>query len=88
MLGVGLGVLIVRDGVPSLRIATAYAAKQTCSCLFVAGRDLDSCQGDYSPGSARWFNWERSAQAVAVSFAGVISSQASFTHGKGCHASR
>ncbi|WP_421722797.1 hypothetical protein [Bauldia sp.] len=82
----GLGFLIVRDGVPSLRIATAYAAKQTCSCLFVAGRDLASCQGDYNPFTARWFAWDPTEQAVTVSFAGLISSQATYADGNGCRA--
>ena len=40
---VGIGVWSARDTFATARIGTTYVAKQTCSCLFVAGRPLDSC---------------------------------------------
>ncbi len=30
-------------------VGTGYAAKQLCSCIFVAGRSLDSCRADLLP---------------------------------------
>ncbi|MEO7733907.1 MAG: hypothetical protein ABIY55_23285 [Kofleriaceae bacterium] len=32
-----------------LKIGTGYAAQQTCACMFVSGRTLDSCLGDLEP---------------------------------------
>ena len=32
-----------------LKIGTGYAAQQTCACLFISGRTLDSCLGDLEP---------------------------------------
>ncbi len=85
---VGVGALIAWHGVPTLRIATAYAAKQTCSCLFVSRRPLESCLADYDPGLARWFSWDATERAVVVSFAGTISSRATIVDGAGCHVAR
>jgi len=42
----------MRDQIAYARIATGYAAKQTCSCLNVSGRTLDSCMADF-PAEAR-----------------------------------
>ena len=90
---VGVGVVIVaaaavylaRDLVPLVRIATAYGAQQTCSCLFVSGRSFDSCQTDFNPDDTRWLSWRVEERAVTVSMVGVISSRARFDEGFGCH---
>jgi hypothetical protein len=31
-------------------LGSAYAARVGCSCRYVQGRSLDSCQGDFEPG--------------------------------------
>lgn len=31
-------------------LGSAYAARVGCSCRYVQGRDLESCQGDFEPG--------------------------------------
>ncbi len=46
VLVVALGVILAVY-VPRLtRIGVGYAAEQTCACLFVSGRTLESCRGD------------------------------------------
>ena len=38
-----------RETWATAKIGTVYVAKQTCSCLFVAGRPMESCRTDYDP---------------------------------------
>ncbi len=94
VVGVGAVVLaaaalyLERQVVPLARIATAYGAEQTCSCLFVSGRSFASCQTDYTASDARWLSWRVKDHAVTASVAGVISSRADFDEGFGCHVAR
>ena len=30
-------------------LGSGYAAQQTCACLFISGRSVDSCRGDLDP---------------------------------------
>lgn len=67
------------------RIATGYAAKQTCSCLHVSGRTLESCLGDF-PEDARdniTIAQEGAIVRASVLF-GAISASASYEEGFGC----
>ena len=57
ILGLVLGLLLIggavwqfwlKDQVAFAKVATAYGAKQVCSCLFVGERELDSCLGDFT----------------------------------------
>jgi hypothetical protein len=75
-----------RDTWASARIGAAYVAKQTCSCLFVAGRPMDSCRTDYEPDAIKPLTVEASKDSVKVSaLAGLISRTAQFEPGFGCH---
>jgi hypothetical protein len=81
----GAAFYLAREVIPLARIATAYGAMQTCSCLFVSERSFDSCQTDFNPDDTRWLSWRVEERAVAVSLVGVISSRARFDEGFGCH---
>ena len=92
-LGLGLIVLIALgawyyggDLYTTARIGTAYAAKQTCSCRFVAGRAPESCPSDYNPNDLKSLTVNVGTNKVTVSaLAGVISATAVFEDGFGCH---
>lgn len=77
-------------------IATAYGAKQVCSCRFVAERELDSCFGDFttdislidfsvSSSEVRSETATTRADTVTASvLGGLIRNQARFEPGLGC----
>jgi hypothetical protein len=83
--GLGATTWNVKDDVAYAHIATGYAAKQTCSCVHVSGRALDSCIGDF-PEEAR--TQITIAQDGAITRAsvlfGAVSAQAQFEDGFGC----
>ena len=83
---VGIGAWGARDTFATARIGTAYVAKQTCSCLFVAGRPADSCRTDFDPAALQPLEIIAGGNAVTVSaLAGLISSRSEFDKGYGCH---
>ena len=74
-----------RDAYATARIGTAYVAKQTCSCLFVARRSADSCATDYNAADIRQLTVEPAASSVTVSaLGGLVSTRAEFGEGYGC----
>ncbi len=92
---IGAGVLVVivgvalyagRDTWATAKVGTVYVAKQTCSCLFVAGRPMDSCRTDFDLAAIKPLTVEATDQGVKVSaLAGLVSAQAEFEPGFGCH---
>ena len=75
-----------RDTWATAKIGTVYVAKQTCSCLFVAGRPMESCRTDYDPEAIKPLTVETTDRSVKVSaLAGLVSAQADFEPGFGCH---
>ena len=75
-----------RETWATAKIGTVYVAKQTCSCLFVAGRPMESCRTDYDPEALKPLTVETSDSGVKVSaLAGLVSAQAKFEPGFGCH---
>jgi hypothetical protein len=76
------------QGVSLARIATNYAAEQTCACLFVSGRSPESCQAELGRFASRFMTWRIEEPAVTVSLLRVFSARAEFEQGFGCHAAR
>ena len=67
------------------RIATAYAAKQTCSCLFVSGRPLESCVADFPPDARDAISVELEGERVRASVLfGAVSAEAEADGEFGC----
>lgn len=74
----------LKDQMAFAKIASAYGAKMVCSCRFVAGRDMDSCQGDFTVDTSQ-FTFEEAENMVRVSLVGgLVSSQAVHEPGLGC----
>jgi len=83
---VGVGGWGARDTFATARMGTTYVAKQTCSCLFVAGRPLASCSSDFNPESLQSLDVVTDHSVVTVSaLGGLVSSRAEFENGFGCH---
>jgi hypothetical protein len=77
---------LARDQMALARIGTGFAAKQTCSCLYLSRRSLSSCMTDFDPAAARWFAWRIDDQSVTVSAVfGIFSSTSVLEDGFGCH---
>lgn len=75
----------LRDDLAYAKLATGYAAKQTCSCLHISGRTLDSCMADF-PADARSMisiNQDENTVRASVLF-GAVSAEAIYDEEFGC----
>ncbi|MBK7171098.1 MAG: hypothetical protein IPH83_18320 [Gammaproteobacteria bacterium] len=72
------------DASRALDNATRYAARMSCSCVFVTGRDLQACLADLPP-QAQWLDIEadRAVQRVTARVLWATGS-AHYTEGRGC----
>ena len=66
------------------RIGAAFVARTTCSCLFVAGRTLESCRSDWPPGTEILTVSQEEDAVIASAAMGVISARAIFEDDYGC----
>ena len=67
------------------RIATGYAAKETCSCLNVSGRDLQSCIADFPAEARGAVRVTQHGDPISTTMpVSAISAQATFEDGFGC----
>lgn len=41
-----VGALVYRYATGAVEVGAGYVAKEACSCIFIAGRDLESCRQD------------------------------------------
>lgn len=76
----------LRDSFTYAGIATGYAAKQTCSCVHVGGRSLESCLDDFPDAAARaQLSVTQDGDRVRASaLFGVFHSEAVFEAEYGC----
>ena len=67
-----------------LNIGTGYAAQQTCACLFVSGRTLESCLGDLEPLARKLISIHPGADEVTASGFVLETAIARYEKGFGC----
>ena len=75
--------LVLLRFVPLGRIGAGYAAEQTCACVFVSGRALDSCRGDLDPLARKLVSLDVGRDEVRAR-AGFLHARARFDAATGC----
>ena len=85
VLAIGAGAWASRGQVDYANIATGYAAKQTCSCLHVSERKLDSCIADFPEDARENITITQDGNSVHASVLfGAISAEAIYEEEYGC----
>jgi hypothetical protein len=81
-----IGIFWVINGpVAYARIATGFAAQQTCACLHVSNRTLDSCVAEFPEDARRQFELETEGDIVRASvLGGAIKAEARYEERFGC----
>ncbi|MEO0884158.1 MAG: hypothetical protein AAFY34_15740 [Pseudomonadota bacterium] len=85
--GAALWQFVLKEQMAFADVATAYAAKQICSCRFVAERSIDSCSRDFTQDISQLDISEvedLGAPGVKASALGLISATAVHQPGFGC----
>lgn len=77
-------VFALRKFGPLARIGSGYAAEQTCACLFVSGRTLESCRGDLDPLALELVSMKVGSDDVRATVAGVFHARARYEASRGC----
>ena len=67
-----------------LNIGTGYAAQQTCACLFVSGRTIESCLGDLEPLARKLISIHPGSAEVTASGFALETATARYEKGFGC----
>ncbi len=73
-----------RKFAPLGRVGAGYVAEQTCACLFVSGRALDSCRGDLDPLARRLVSISVAGDEVRTRAAGLERARARYDAATGC----
>ena len=70
---------------PTLKLGVGYAAHVTCSCRYIGGRDMASCEKDKLPGMDQIsLSDDPAAKRVTASVPLLTSRYAEFREGLGC----
>ncbi len=83
VIGGALWHFFLKEQVGFGKVATAYAAKQVCSCRFVSEREMASCQTDFTQDISQ-LKISETEDSVTASALGIISATASYEPGLGC----
>lgn len=84
-LAVGLTIWSFADDFAYARIATGYAAMQTCSCMHVSGRSYDACLMDFPADARSQIKMTASDERTRASVLfGAVSAEAEYEEGFGC----
>jgi hypothetical protein len=67
-----------------LNIGTGYVAQQTCACLFVSGRTIESCLGDLDPLARKLISVHPGTAEVTASGFMLASATARYEKDFGC----
>jgi hypothetical protein len=67
-----------------LDAGAGYSAQQTCACLWVSGRALESCKTDLDPLARKLVAIHVGTNEVTASGLGVATATATFEKGSGC----
>ncbi|MBS0385205.1 MAG: hypothetical protein JSS00_07630 [Proteobacteria bacterium] len=82
---VGGGAYAAREPYAYARVATAYAAKQMCSCLHVSGRTADSCMAEFPQAARGQFSVTSTGNRVHASVMfDAVSADAVYEEEYGC----
>jgi hypothetical protein len=65
-------------------LGTGYAAQQTCACLFVSGRSLESCRMDLDPLARKLVSITPGPGEVTARSMGVAKATSRYQKGFGC----
>tara|TARA_R110000787_G_scaffold1326_7_gene4711 strand:+ start:3088 stop:3402 length:315 start_codon:yes stop_codon:yes gene_type:complete len=74
----------LKDQVAFAEVATAYGAKQVCSCLHVGERPMKSCMDDFTVDISAVTITDDGTVTRASVLGGLVESEARFTPGLGC----
>jgi hypothetical protein len=67
-----------------VNIGTGYAAQQTCACMFVSGRTIESCLGDLDPLARKLISIHPGTAEVTASGFVLKTATARYEKGFGC----
>ena len=67
-----------------LEAGAGYSAQQTCACLWVSGRALESCKTDLDPLARKLVSIRVGTNEVTASGLGIATATATYEKGFGC----
>lgn len=67
-----------------LDAGVGYSAQQTCACLWVSGRSLESCKTDLDPLARKLVSMRVGTNEVTASGFGLATATSTYEKGLGC----